>query len=193
MASTIAAIDGEYRRYKALGEAAIAQLDEADLSRPGPGDGNSIAIIVWHLAGHLASRFTDFLTTDGEKEWRRRDEEFEQRTVTTWELLKKWSEGWGALFTALGTLSDADMVTREITIRRQPLRVDAALYRSLAHASYHVGQIVYLAKAFRGAAWKSLSIPPGQSETYNKNPGSEAATAHAARLSQPNMVRSDPR
>lgn len=185
MTSTISALDVEYRRYKALAEAAIAQLDEADLSRPGPNSGNSVAVIVWHLAGNFASRFTDFLTTDGEKAWQNREQEFDQRTVTRPELLRKWSAGWDVLFGALATLTDDDLA-RSITIRGQSLRVDAALYRSLAHASYHVGQIVYLAKAFRGEKWTSLSIPRGQSQTYNQNPTRETAAAHTAALSRTN-------
>lgn len=169
MTLRVTALEVEYRRYKNLAEAAMAQLDEADLSRPGPNGGNSIAVIVWHLAGNLASRFTDFLMTDGEKAWRRRDEEFDQRTATRPELLTRWNAGWDVLFNALGMLSDEDF-SREITIRRQPLTVDAALSRSLVHASYHVGQIVYLAKSFRGPAWTSLSIPVGRSEAFNRNP-----------------------
>lgn len=185
MASSITSIEAEYRRFKALTEAAIAQLPDADLSRPGPNGGNSVAVIVWHLSGNLASRFTDFLTTDGEKEWRHRDEEFAERTVTRPELLKKWNEGWDVLFGALATLNDDDF-SRTITIRGQSLRVDAALYRSLAHTSYHAGQIVYLAKSFRGDAWVSLTIPRGQSEAYNRNPTRETPVAHTAALSRLN-------
>ena len=169
MSSSIAAIAVEYRRYKALGEGAMAQLADDELSIPGPNGGNSVATIVWHMAGNFASRFTDFLTTDGEKPWRQRDEEFEQRTVTALELMQKWNAGWDVLFGALATLTDDDL-EREITIRGQSLGVEAALYRSLAHASYHVGQIVYLAKSFRGDAWNSLSIPKGQSRSFRPGP-----------------------
>ena len=163
----IAALGVEFQRYKTLGEGAIAQLDEADLSRLGPNDGNSIAIMVWHLAGNLASRYTDFLTTDGEKPWRHRDEEFNQRTVSRSELMTQWNQGFDALERTFATLTDDDL-GREIVIRGETLRVDAALYRSVAHTSYHVGQIVYLAKTFRGGAWNWLTIPPGQSETFNR-------------------------
>jgi hypothetical protein len=107
--------------------------------------------------------------TDGEKAWRRRDEEFDQRTATRPELLTRWNASWDVLFNALGMLSDEDF-SREITIRRQRLTVDAALSRSLAHASYYIGQIVYLAKSFRGQAWTSFSIPVGRSEAFNRNP-----------------------
>jgi hypothetical protein len=181
MRSTIAALEAEYRRYKALGEGAMAQMDDGDLSAPGPNDGNSVAVIVWHIAGNFMSRFTDFLTTDGEKPWRQRDDEFQQRQVTRRELLEKWNGGWDVLFAALAALTDAELA-RDVTIRGQSLRVDAALYRSLAHASYHVGQIVYLAKACRGDAWTSLSIPKGQSQMYNRNPARDAAAGQAATL-----------
>jgi len=165
----IEAIEGEFRRYKALGEKAIAQLDGATLSAPPPGGGNSIATICWHISGNLRSRFTDFLTTDGEKPWRQRDEEFEARAVTRDALLEQWEQGWSMLLATLGTLTDAEL-ERTVTIRAQPLSVRVALLRSLAHVSYHVGQIVYAAKAARGDDWKYLSIAPGQSEQYNRNP-----------------------
>ena len=174
MRNIIDSITSEYRRYKKLSEDAIAQIEERDLSRAGPGEGNSIAIIAWHVSGNLRSRFTDFLTADGEKPWRERDEEFRARTVTRAELLTKWNQGWDVLFDALGRLTDADLA-RTVTIRAQPLRVDEALHRSLAHTSYHAGQVVYLAKAFRGGSWVYLSIPPGQSAAYNAAPDKEKA------------------
>ena len=147
----------------------IRQLREEELSKPGPGGGNSIAVIVWHLSGNLKSRFTDFLTSDGEKPWRKRDEEFEPRTVTSTELLDKWNEGWAAVLGALKPLADGDL-SRNVTIRGVDHQVHEALHRLLAHAGYHVGQIVYLAKAFRGSGWEPLTIPPGKSEEYNRNP-----------------------
>jgi hypothetical protein len=172
MRQLIDSIRSEYERYKQLAEDAIAQLEEESLAAPGPNDGNSIATICWHMSGNLASRFTDFLTSDGEKPWRRRDEEFYARHVTRAELLAKWAQGWDVLFRALADLNDADL-GRTVTIRQQPLRVHEALHRSLAHTSYHVGQIVYLAKAMRGKDWRYLSIPPGQSAAYNAAPDKE--------------------
>lgn len=166
-AQLVDSIRGEYLRYKTLAERAIEQLPEADLSRSGPGGGNSIAVICWHLSGNLRSRFTDFLTSDGEKPWRNRDEEFESRTVTRAELLAKWAAGWDVLLQTLSTLTD-DQLDHGVTIRGQSLKVHEALHRSLAHASYHVGQIVFLAKEFRGSDWQSLSIPLGASEALNK-------------------------
>jgi uncharacterized damage-inducible protein DinB len=181
--NVIDSIRGEYLRYKALAEAAIDQLDESDLSTDGPNGGNSIAVICWHLAGNLRSRFTDFLTSDGEKPWREREEEFRHRSVTRDQLREKWEQGWSALLGALDELSDADL-NRTVTIREKPLRVDEALHRSLAHLTYHVGQIVYLAKSLRGKDWKYLSIPPGQSETYNKSGARDSASEHAATLTK---------
>jgi hypothetical protein len=164
MRDLIESITAEYRRYKQLGEGAFAQLADPELSQASPDD-NSVAMIVWHIAGNLKSRFSDFKTTDGEKAWRNRDEEFEARTVTRAQLLQEWEDGWRVLFAALAALTDDDL-HEGVTIRKQPLAVHQALHRSLAHTSYHVGQIVYVAKAFRGASWRSLSIPKGMSATY---------------------------
>jgi uncharacterized damage-inducible protein DinB len=172
-------IRGEYLRYKALAEAAIDQLSDDELSAPGPNGGNSIAVICWHVSGNLRSRFTDFLTSDGEKPWRKREEEFQTRTVGRAALLSKWSEGWDVLLGTLATLTD-EQLQLTVSIRGQALHVHEALHRSLAHLSYHVGQIVYLAKSFRGKDWKYLSIPPGKSDAYNQAPDLERpATTNA--------------
>lgn len=181
MSSLVQSIHAEYGRYKALGEGAIAQVSDEQLGWTAAPNANSIAAIVWHLSGNFTSRFRDFLTTDGEKPDRRRDEEFEQRSVTRAELLAKWDAGWQVVLSSIAALSDADL-GRTVTIRAQPLLVHEALHRSLAHTSYHVGQIVLLAKTLRAGDWKYLSIPPGQSATYNQNPGSEKPAAHAARI-----------
>jgi uncharacterized protein DUF1572 len=178
MNSLIKSIEDEYRRYKALAEGAIAQVPEERLSVSGLGGGNSLAVIVWHVSGNLRSRFIDFLTTDGEKQWRKRDEEFETRSVSRTELLTKWNEGWDVLLATLAALRDEDLI-RTITIRGQALAVHEALHRSLAHTSYHVGQIVYLAHAFVGTEWTYLSIPPGGSTAYNADPTKEKAATHA--------------
>lgn len=181
MTQIVSSVQAEYLRYKGLAEAAIGQLSDAELVAAGPGGGNSIAALCWHLAGNFRSRFTDFLTSDGEKPWRRREEEFSRRSVTKAELLAYWEGGWTVLAETLRGLSDADL-DREVTIRGQPLRVAEALHRSLAHASYHVGQIVYQARGLKGADWHWLSIPPGQSAQYNAQPTMEKATAHAEGL-----------
>ena len=175
MTNIIESIRSEFLRYKGLGEGAINQIDEAALSTEGPSGGSSIAVVCWHIAGNLQSRFTDFLTSDGEKPWREREEEFRPRVVTREELLSKWGQGWDVLLGTLANLTD-DQLQDTVTIRGLPLRVDEALHRSLAHLSYHVGQIVYLAKSSRGAAWTSLSIPPGQSNAYNQAPTRERVT-----------------
>ncbi len=181
MSAVTSATRDEYIRYKALADAAMAQVAEDDLSRVPSSDGNSIATLVWHLAGNFESRFTDFLTADGEKSWRDRDGEFEPRAVTRAELLSRWEAGWRALFTAVNPLTDVDLVST-VTVRGQPLQVDQALLRSLAHAAYHVGQIVLLAKHWRGAAWECLSIPRGGSAAYNRAPDKERPAGHAAAL-----------
>ena len=177
----IESIRGEYERYKKLAESAMAQLDEAQLSAAPSAESNSIAMICWHVSGNLKSRFKDFLTTDGEKPWRNRDEEFDARSVSRAELLAKWEDGWTALFVALDELSD-ESLTKQVTIRGQSVSVMEALHRSLAHTSYHVGQIVYLAKEGAGAGWTSLSIPKGQSAAFNQNPTGQKPGEHVARL-----------
>jgi putative acetyltransferase len=173
-------VEAEFTRYRRLAEAALGQLEDADLARADAG-GNSVAVICWHVGGNLHSRFTDFLTSDGEKPWRRREEEFERRAVSRSELLAHWEEGWAALRDTLAHLTDADL-GRTVTIRGQPLRVIEALHRALAHVSYHVGQVVALARQLRGEAWRFLSIPPGQSEQYNARPTMEKPAAHAGSL-----------
>ena len=177
----IESIRGEFVRYKALAEAAIAQTEDAELSRDPGQDGNSIATICAHVAGNLKSRFTEFLTTDGEKPWRRRDDEFLARQATRAEVLADWEAGWAVLLDTLSQLDDAHL-GHTITIRRQPLRVDEALHRSLAHTAYHCGQIVLLAKNARGAAWRSLSIPRGKSDEANRTPSMQLPDEHARAL-----------
>ena len=181
MPDYIRSLEAEYQRYKALAEAAIAQLAENALSIPASGGGNSIAAIVWHVGGNLESRFTDFRTSDGEKPWRNRDDEFELRSVSRVELLEKWERGWRALFAALNGLTDRDL-DATVVIRQQTLRIDEALHRSLAHTTYHVGQIVFLAKQLRGEQWNCLSIPLGGSRAYNAAPTHDKPVAHAERL-----------
>ncbi len=169
MPTLITHFDAEYRRYKTMAEKALAQVPEGALSLPGPNGGNSLAVICWHVAGNLQSRFTDFLTGDGEKPWRNREEEFAARSVTRDELLAEWELGWNMLLHTLDGLTDADL-ERTVTIRGTLMAVSEALLRSLAHASYHVGQIVTVAHAIVGDEWKYLTIPPGGSAAYNANP-----------------------
>ena len=154
------AIRTEFLRYKALAERALEQVADADLTAPGPGQGSSIAVICRHVSGNLRSRFTDFLTTDGEKPWRNREEEFSGRETTREEVLAAWNAGWTTLLDTLASLEDDDLA-RSVLLRGESLPARDALLRALAHISYHVGQVVYLAKGFRGADWHYLSIPPG--------------------------------
>jgi len=147
----------------------IDQLSQEELVVHGSSESLSIATLVWHISGNLESRFTDFLTADGEKPWRHRETEFEDRQVSRDALIDKWDRGWAVLFEALDPLVDEDLA-RSITIRDVPLTIAEALHRSLAHASYHVGQMAYIGKMLRGEEWHYLSIPPGGSAAYNANP-----------------------
>ncbi|HEX2535021.1 MAG TPA: DUF1572 family protein [Chitinophagaceae bacterium] len=156
-----------FQEYKALGEKTFAQIGEADFYRePAPGV-NSIAIIIQHLHGNMLSRWTNFLTEDGEKEWRRRDAEFEAQPRSREELLLLWEEGWKVLLDTLRGLQPEDL-ERTVTIRYQPLEVVDAINRQLAHYSYHVGQIVLLGKWIRARGWESLSIPRKGSAAFNE-------------------------
>lgn len=182
MTGTLASIRGEFMRYKALAEGAMAQLDDEELAAGGADGSNSIATLCRHVSGNLRSRFTEFLTSDGEKPWRDRDREFDARSPAREELLAEWEESWAILFGAVDALDDSQL-GRTVTIRRQPFTVIEALHRALAHASYHVGQIVYIAKRLRGRDWATLSIPRGQSAEYNRDPKNERPDAHAGSLS----------
>jgi hypothetical protein len=168
----IADFRAEYVRYRQLAEKAMSQMPDDMLNRVPAADANSEAMIVRHMSGNFVSRFTNFLTEDGEKPNRHRDAEFEERAYTRNELEELWSKGFAVLDDALDALHDPDL-GRTVTIRQQPLSVHAALARSLAHLAYHVGQIVLLARIYAPAPWESLSIPKGQSETYNAAPARE--------------------
>lgn len=156
----------QFEYYKLLGEKTFAQLNDEQLFWKPNEESNSVATIVKHLWGNMLSRWTDFLTSDGEKEWRDRDGEFENDIHTREELLKKWNEGWSCLFSALSGLSEKDL-DKEIYIRNQGHSVMEAINRQLAHYPYHVGQIVFLGKLAVNENWKSLSIPKGASKEFN--------------------------
>lgn len=162
----------EFHRYRTTAEKALGQVSDEALNRVPVPDGNSLAMLVRHVSGNLISRFTDFLTTDGEKPWRDRDAEFEERSYTRAEVDRMWQDAWSVLDQTLRTLSEEDL-SRTIRIRSQPLTVHAALARSLAHLSYHVGQIVLLARMEQRQGWTWISIPKGRSEQYNANPTGE--------------------
>jgi len=152
--------------YKILGEQTFEQLNDADLFWRFNEESNSIAIIVKHLSGNMLSRWTDFLNADGEKPWRHRDAEFEDKINTRAELLSIWNEGWECLFAALNSIAPDDW-QKVIYIRNEAHTVVDAINRQLAHYPYHVGQIVFIGKMIAGSKWKSLSIPKGKSETFN--------------------------
>ncbi|MBS1587626.1 MAG: DUF1572 domain-containing protein [Bacteroidetes bacterium] len=158
----------QFLYYKQLGEGAMVQVQDDDLFRQLNEESNSIATIVKHMRGNMLSRWTDFLTTDGEKPWRQRDGEFENDWNSRELLMAKWEEGWKCLFDALDSLTDADL-SKIIYIRNEGHTVLEAINRQLAHYPYHVGQIVYLAKMFRNEGWKSLSIPRNSSQDYNSD------------------------
>ena len=155
-----------FRYYKSLGERTFMALSDEELHLEPAKDANSISIIVKHLWGNMMSRWTNFLTEDGEKEWRKRDEEFEVTIKTREELLDKWEEGWACLLDTIDHLTEEDF-SKTIYIRNEGHSVEDAIHRQLAHYSYHVGQIVYLGKIMKGEDWESLSIAKGGSKTYN--------------------------
>jgi len=159
----------EYRRYRITGERALTQLTDSALNRIPAPDGNSAAMIVRHLSGNLVSRFTDFLTTDGEKPWRDRELEFEERVYSRAEVAALWSSGWDLLERTVATLREDDLA-RSVTVRGQPFTVHGALCRSLAHVGYHVGQLVLLGRQGADAPWQWISIPKGATESYNAAP-----------------------
>ena len=156
-----------FEYYKSLGEGAMMQIkDEALWWAPDP-KSNSISVIVKHLHGNMLSRWTDFLTTDGEKPWRKRDDEFEESIRSRDQLMTLWNEGWNRMFATLRSLKTEDL-EKTVYIRNMGQSAEDAILRQLAHYAYHVGQIVYLARLANEGDWKSLSIPKGNSETFNK-------------------------
>lgn len=156
----------EFQKIRQLADRAIAQLDDAQLHVQIDADANSVAMVMQHMAGNMRSRWTDFLTSDGEKPWRNRDSEFERPAVTRAELQASWDSGWSVLFDTLATLSDADL-GRTVTVRSEPQTALTALARQVSHYAGHAYQIVFLAKHLKGTGWQVLSIPRGQSDAFN--------------------------
>jgi hypothetical protein len=156
-----------FHQYKRLADAAIAQVSDTNLYCTLDPEANSIAVVMKHMAGNMLSRWTDFLTTDGEKSTRNRDSEFEDPPAARADLVALWERGWSCLFSALEPLTDADL-SRTITIRGEAHSVMQAINRQVAHLSYHCGQIIFLAKHFQSANWKCLSVPRKQSEEFNR-------------------------
>jgi hypothetical protein len=156
-----------FRQCKKTTEAAMAQVADDQLFAALDEEMNSIAIIVKHMTGNMRSRWTDFLTSDGEKPNRNRDSEFEEPPASRQALMKIWEDGWNVVFAALEPLSEGDL-GRSIAIRGEPHSVMQAINRQIAHYSYHCGQIVFLAKHFKGREWQSLSVPRRKSDDFNR-------------------------
>ena len=153
--------------YKELGDKTLNQLSEADFHFVPNKENNSIAIIIQHVAGNMLSRWTDFLTTDGEKDWRNRDAEFEEQHLSKQQLIDFWEKGWACFLNSLNALT-ADDLLKTIYIRQEAILVTDAINRQLAHYPYHIGQIIYIGKIIKDQHWQSLSIAKGNSQQYNQ-------------------------
>ncbi len=154
-----------FRYYKELGDKTFEQLEDEHFFIQPATESNSIAVIVQHMHGNMLSRWTNFLTEDGEKEWRKREDEFREAPSSKQHILDLWNQGWSCMLNTLEALKNEDL-TRYVTIRTEPLQVYDAILRQLAHYPYHVGQIVYLGRLFKNDQWSSLSIPKGGSDAY---------------------------
>lgn len=165
----------QFLYYKTLGEKAMEQVEPLQLFESFNEDSNSIATIVQHLRGNMLSRWTDFLTSDGEKPWRNRDGEFENGTGTKNTVMQLWQEGWDCFFQALNSLQEGDL-GKIIYIRNEGHTVMEAINRQLAHYPYHVGQMIFAAKILKGGGWQSLSVPKNKSKDYNADKFSKEKT-----------------
>lgn len=157
----------EFRRYKTLGDKTFTQLSDKDIHWQNGDYDNSIAIIVKHLSGNMLSRWTNFLTKDGEKTWRNRDTEFEESPTTKAEMIVIWEKGWNCLFDAMDTVTEENF-NQKIKIRNENHSIIEAVHRQLAHYAGHIGQIIYIGRMIKGKNWQSLSIPKGGSVDFNK-------------------------
>ncbi len=160
-------INEDFKKYKMLGDKTFVQLDDKDFHFKSNEEVNSIAIIIQHLSGNMFSRFTDFLTTDGEKPARLRDLEFEEQNLSKAELVGKWNNGWDVLFSVLNNLKEKDL-TKYVKIRNERHSVIQALNRQATHYAYHIGQIVFIAKQIKKSDWQTLSIAKNKSNDFNK-------------------------
>ncbi|MFM9907896.1 MAG: DUF1572 family protein [Chitinophagaceae bacterium] len=154
--------------YKSLGEKTIHQLNDDQLNDSCGAESNSIAVIIQHLSGNMLSRWTNFLTEDGEKPWRQRDDEFEIHAFNKIQLIEIWAKGWDCFIGELRSLTENDL-TKTVYIRQEPLTVTDAIIRQLAHYPYHIGQMVYIGRLLKKEDWINLSIPRGQSNQYNQS------------------------
>lgn len=167
----------QFEYYRMLADKTILVLSQDELNSRVNEESNSIAVIMRHITGNLLSRFTDFFTTDGEKEWRNRDDEFEFKYYDRHEIISNWDRAWNVLFSTIDSINDHN-INSIVKIRNQDHTVAEALYRQLAHYPYHIGQIVFIGKMIKNKDWESLSIPRNQSNNYNQekfnNPNSES-------------------
>lgn len=171
-------VEKQFKYYKMLGDKTFLQCEDSMLFEQRDDGSNSIAIIVNHIAGNMLSRWTDFLSTDGEKSWRNRDQEFANVLTNRKDLVERWEAGWICLFKALESINN-ETINTEIFIRNQGHTVVEAINRQLCHYSYHIGQIVLIGKSANGRDWKSLSISKGESESYNADHfNSQKSTQH---------------
>jgi hypothetical protein len=167
MSSYLESVKKQFLFYKTLGEKAMEQLEEEQFFWQYNKESNSIAILVNHIAGNMLSRFTEFLTSDGEKSWRKRDSEFINWFATKEEVMAYWHKGWDCLMDTLGQLSESNLETI-VYIRNEGHTVVEALNRQLAHYPYHIGQIIFIAKMMKNEEWKTLSIAKNKSSEYNE-------------------------
>lgn len=156
----------QFRHYKELAEKAMAQISDEQFLKPAGDNNNSLVVTIKHLHGNMLSRFTNFLTEDGEKAWRQRDQEFEYELLDRKSVMMLWEEGWACVLGCVRSLKDEDL-KRIIFIRTEPMAAEGALVRQLMHYAYHVGQIVWFCKGIAAENWKALSIPKGQSDAFN--------------------------
>jgi uncharacterized protein DUF1572 len=177
-AEFMAAISNAFEANKRMADRAIEQVADDKLHIALDANTNSIAVIMKHVAGNLRSRFTDFLTTDGEKPWRNRDDEFVDTFKSRAEVLEWWERGWTCLLTALKSLKPEDL-DKTVLIRGEPHSVPLALERSLGHTCYHIGQIVQVARIHAGPKWNTLTIPRGGSEQFNKANWGQTGKSHS--------------
>ncbi|ADC51693.1 hypothetical protein BpOF4_18260 [Alkalihalophilus pseudofirmus OF4] len=161
----IRVVKARFNSVKELGDKTFQQLSKEELLWSLNKESNSIAVIIKHISGNMISRWTDFLITDGEKKWRNRDEEFKIAAYSKAELIEYWDNGWRVMLNSLTSLKEEDLL-KKVYIRGEGHLVIEAIERQLAHYSYHVGQIVYIAKQIKGSEWSSLSIPKGKSEEF---------------------------
>src|SRR5215470_15314965 len=177
-AEFLSAIRNAFEANKRLADRAVEQVPDDRLHTALDANTNSIAVIMKHVAGNLISRWTDFLTTDGEKPWRNRDEEFVDSFGSRAEILEAWERGWACLFETLRSLKPADLA-RTVTIRGEPHSVPLAMARSLGHTCYHIGQIVQVARIHAGERWTTLTIPRGGSEQFNQANWGQPGRSHS--------------